>query len=399
MNDDVLPVILESVKEYFHKRYGDSKKIELALKRIEKSEATYLDANEYAVEVGIILAEAFGEKVKSAYLPDGRMYYNIAKRLVEETLKNNYALVSDYTVKVQEILNSKSRISLEAKRPTYNAKRVDGIIGRLANEEKYSDISWILKEPIIQFTQSVVDDAIRENASFHSDAGLSPKIIRRTSGKCCEWCQALVGTWEYGYEPQDVYRRHNNCRCTVDYYPGDGKKQNVWSKKITDAEQDERRIREQQKIDIMDNNRKVDKKEYEKLTEKLGEENIPRSLAKFQEMKYNDVEGYRALKDRAVWGNAEFPSKRSFDGHFKAHVKEFGNISKEKYRKLAASLLAKPTSKEVLGYETENRRVRYSRTDNIYVLGNPNTERITTMFKPENGEEYYNEEIAKDMDD
>ena len=38
-------------------------------------------------------------------------------------------------------------------------------------------------------------------------------------------------------------RRHENCRCVVEYDPGDGKKQNVYSKKWVDLEKKQERIR------------------------------------------------------------------------------------------------------------------------------------------------------------
>ncbi|WP_205422898.1 hypothetical protein [Granulicatella sp. zg-ZJ] len=71
--------------------------------------------------------------------------------------------------------------------------------------------------------------------------GLSPKIIRTHTGNCCDWCRNLAGVYDYPKVPKDVYRRHGNCRCTVDYKPGDGKKQNVWSKKIVDISKIEER--------------------------------------------------------------------------------------------------------------------------------------------------------------
>ncbi len=63
--------------------------------------------------------------------------------------------------------------------------------------------------------------------------GLKPKIIRRTTFKCCEWCDNLAGTYTYPDVPSDVYRRHENCRCTVIYDPADGSKtvQDMRSKK------------------------------------------------------------------------------------------------------------------------------------------------------------------------
>lgn len=37
--------------------------------------------------------------------------------------------------------------------------------------------------------------------------------------------------------PADVYRRHERCRCRVEYDPGDGRRQNVWDKKWTEDEE------------------------------------------------------------------------------------------------------------------------------------------------------------------
>ncbi len=53
-------------------------------------------------------------------------------------------------------------------------------------------------------------------------------------------------------------------------------------------------------IDIRDNNRKSDILEYRKIVDVLGVEKSPISLAEFQDLKYNDVERYKELKDRVV---------------------------------------------------------------------------------------------------
>ena len=135
-------------------------------------------------------------------------------------------------------------------------------------------------------------------------------------------------------------------------------------------------------IDIQDNNRKNDKAEYLEFTKKLDAKFVPISLAKFQELKHNDVEICKELKDRVVWSEAKFPSEKSLNGHFKFHGDEFANISKEQYQKAAASLLAEPVS---------------DHKNNIYALGNPKTKRITTMFRPKEGKEYYDGEVSKDL--
>lgn len=85
------------------------------LLKVESQKATYSTANNFAIEVGEILARALQSVVTADRLPDGKMYYNIAKRLLEPVLGNNYKTVADYVVKVQSDLNKKAKIGLNAK--------------------------------------------------------------------------------------------------------------------------------------------------------------------------------------------------------------------------------------------------------------------------------------------
>ena len=124
-------------------------------------------------------------------------------------------------------------------------------------------------------------------------------------------------------------------------------------------------------------------------------------MAEFQDLKYNDVERYKELKDRVVWSEAKCPSEKSLNGHFEKHAKEFvQNMTKEDYQKAAASLLSQPVDDATVGYETEEgRRVRYDKKNNIMAIGNGTAGgkiRINTMLRPEKGEEYYNENYDRD---
>ena len=397
MNDDVLPGLLKEVQAKFEAEFGKSKVVEDAFKKLKAKKATYFTANNFAIEVGEILARALQSVVTADRLPDGKMYYNIAKRLLEPVLGNNYKTVADYAVKVQSDLNKKAKIGLNVKKPVLNQDRIDGLINRLSSEDDFNKVKWILDEPVVNFTQAVIDDTIKINAEFQYSAGLNPTIERRTFGQCCKWCESLSGTYNYPHVPEDFYHRHQRCRCTIEYDPKNGKKQNSWSKKWYRSDSSELERRRKMNIDIQDNNRKSDRAEYLEFTKKLDAKFVPISLAEFQDLKYNDVERYKELKDRVVWSEAKFPSEKSLNGHFKSHGSEFANISKEQYQKAAASLLAEPVSEDILGYDTEFRRVRYDHKNNIYALGNPKTKRITTMFRPKEGKEYYDGEVSKDL--
>lgn len=245
MNDeiDVLPKLLQEVKKEFELSYGESEIIRNAFATLEAKKATYTTANEFAIEIGEILSKALGASISADKLPNGKMYYNIAQRLLTDVLGRNHELVSGYASDVQKNLNDKAKIGLKVQVPELNLDRIAGIVNRFSSEENFEDVSWLLGEPIVNFTQSIIDDSIQKNAEFHHRSGLQPEIVRKSYFHCCEWCQEVQGNYKYPRVPKDVYRRHQHCRCILDYDPKNGKTQNVWTKKWNsiDKERVERR--------------------------------------------------------------------------------------------------------------------------------------------------------------
>ena len=243
MENDVLPGILQEVQERFERDFGKSEIVKNAFAALKAKKATYKTANEFAIEIGDILSKALGASLSTEKLPDGKMYYNIAQRLLTDVLGRNHELVSGYASDVQKNLNDEAKIGLKVQVPELNLDRIAGIVNRFSSEENFEDVSWLLGEPIVNFTQSIIDDSIQKNAEFHHQSGLQPEIVRKSYFHCCEWCQEVQGSYKYPRVPKDVYRRHQHCRCIVDYDPKSGKTQNVWTKKWNsiDKERVERR--------------------------------------------------------------------------------------------------------------------------------------------------------------
>lgn len=230
MVEDIVPSLLKKIKSEFEGARLDSEVLKDLLSKLHNSKASYLDANQYAIEIGEILSKALGASLTNETLPDGKMYYNIAQRVLTDVLGRNHELVSDYAEQVQKNLNSEAKIGLAAQVPELNQDRIDGLVNRLASEESFDDVRWLLEEPVVNFTQSIIDDSIQKNAEFQHKSGLQPEIVRKSAYHCCEWCQEVQGTYKYPRVPKDIYRRHQRCKCTVDYDPKSGKVQNVWSK-------------------------------------------------------------------------------------------------------------------------------------------------------------------------
>lgn len=226
MEKDIVPGLLELIEKEFDEKTFNSDVLKKAIQSLKDKKATYKDAHEFAVELGDILAKVLNTHIAVDTLPDGKMYFNIADRILNTTLKKNHELITGYALDVQTELNYSAGLKIKGQAPKLNQHRIDGMIERLSLEE-FETIKWILDEPIKNFSQSIVDDTARANMTFQSKAGMQPKVKRVVVGNCCDWCKEIEGTYDYKDAPHNIYQRHRYCRCRVEYEPGDGKVQVV----------------------------------------------------------------------------------------------------------------------------------------------------------------------------
>lgn len=290
------------------------------------------------------------------------MYFNIAERILNQTLGKNHELISGYSTDVQQLLNDQANLKLAVQAPELNKDRIDGFVNKLSVAEDFADVAWVLDDPIINFCQSIVDDAIEKNAKFQFNAGLNPKINRRLGAyDACKWCTDLAGTYDYYDLPDEIYLRHQRCRCTVDYHPGDGRKQDVWSKAWREKA----------------NSAKIETRKQIGIPSASGENAFKKAF-----------------------------TKTNLDRHYEKHgIKEYPELTKRQYNDYALELVQSAIGDDILGYKTNSGAiVRYKVTSNDFVKGYPNSG-IATLFKPKNsnesGHRYYKrlEELEGIKDD
>lgn len=231
--DDVAPELWEQIEKRFRASVEEDDEIAQILKKIEKRTATHMESQRYAIRIGKHSAESLQDILVPEVLPDGKMYYNIAERTIRPAMELNREMILQTSTEIQEILNANAGIGMKAVEPDANEDRIEGIINRTCAEENFDSIKWILKAPIEAFAQSIVDDFIHANAEAQYRAGLHPKITRTLRGKGCKKCRELAGTYDYpdGLPEENVFMRHDNCKCLVTYDPGDGRRQNVHTKR------------------------------------------------------------------------------------------------------------------------------------------------------------------------
>ena len=222
MEKDVAPDLIKDILIEFNKKIKADTEIQSLLKKLSDVGVTHKDSHLYSHKLGKLLAKSFKEIIDYEKLPDGRMYFNIADRLVRQTYGQGYELVESYATKVQEILNAETGLRIKAVQSKINEDKLVGIIDRLSDAEEYKDIAWILDEPTVNFMDSVVDDFIMAQVEFHGKLGLKPKIKRMVLRPCCSWCEEKEGTYDYPV-PIEIYQRHRHCDCVVEYHPKDGR--------------------------------------------------------------------------------------------------------------------------------------------------------------------------------
>lgn len=148
-------------------------------------------------------------------------------------------------------------------------------------------------------------------------------------------------------------------------------------------------------------NRYSDKKQYKKYKEVMGEDS-PKTFAEFQEVKYNDSNGWTQLKTMfddirsgERWKNANFSTEKKLKRHLEKHLHEFGEITEEDYVNIARNLLSSPVRGEIEGFTSKlGFRFRYDKDTNNFAIGRADGY-ISTLYKPEKGYEQWLEEIEK----
>jgi hypothetical protein len=231
MATDVVPVLNERIQTSFQSEVMKDRRIAQITKRIRDGTATMTDGHDYAERLGEHLSKALTSNLTAETLPDGKLYYNIAKRTVTPALQNNYELTNEVAADIQKIIDKDAGIGLGTVKADFPEERVQGLIDMMTQEgiSLEDALAW-LDEPIINNSEAFFDDYVDTNATFRNDVGLKATITREVAFNCCDWCAELAGTYDYDKAPPDIYKRHKYCRCIVTY-KNERKAQNVWTKR------------------------------------------------------------------------------------------------------------------------------------------------------------------------
>lgn len=272
---DIGAELLEKIRAEFQSRCRADKYIQSVLKKIDGGTAEMEEVALLSKQLGFRGSQAIGAHVNVAALPGGKMYYNIADTILTGVLKDNYDVINSAAAECQKALDKTAGINITPQQAAFPTERVQAVVNAASVPDIAEEVMIRrMTAPAQNITESFYNDYVQKNVKLRSDAGLDCYIIRNDHGGCCKWCSKLAGKYHYPEDvPKDVYRRHDNCGCTVTYLNG-RKAQNVWSKtkwNISDEEleqmkkagsrQPARMVDNSAKSGIMGVGRKLDRRE------------------------------------------------------------------------------------------------------------------------------------------
>lgn len=192
--------------------------------KIRNNKANFNDTAKYSEIVSNYIAKVLQENVGNISSPMGKEY------VCKELLNAHYSTINDVLGKVQVSVDNQNNIHIRPQQAPFPAERVEQVAHSLEDATVPEEvIKRRSGSSVANVAKSFHDDFIKENADFRSKSGLKCYITRHSSGNCCKWCSSIAGKYSYKDAPHDVFRRHDNCNCTVTYENG-RQRQNVWTK-------------------------------------------------------------------------------------------------------------------------------------------------------------------------
>ena len=206
-----MPLTFNDVKHEIASAVNSDLRIGTLWKKLTVQGAGYNVAHDYALRVGVITG-----RVLKKYQPTDLAEWDL-EDLITGTLGLNHTMVATACAEAQKNINTKAHTGIRPQVPKFDGNRAFGLV---ATVKERGEIGPLFYDQVTNFSQNVVDQAIKDNAEVQSGAGLHPKIVRTAEANCCQWCEDLAGTYDYDEVRETgnpVWARHDNCRCLIEY--------------------------------------------------------------------------------------------------------------------------------------------------------------------------------------
>lgn len=205
----------EDIKEPFLTALNNDRRASYLIKEIEAGRGTYEMASEYAARVGDDLAKVLRARAPLVSIDEWDI-----DNLIPKSLGLDHSIVTYACENVQTGLNKDAGLGIKFQEPIFDSNRAYGLVTELRDNPEFTNIEASFYDQLANFSQNIVDDAIKANANVITGAGVKAYVVRATEAGACPWCDEVAGIYDYDEVKNggDVWRRHENCRCTIEFF-------------------------------------------------------------------------------------------------------------------------------------------------------------------------------------
>lgn len=201
----------QKLRAELDERIRGDKQLRKIAEKIANKTANFNDTAKYSEIVSNYIGTVLQENVGDISSPLAKEY------VCKELLKDQHSAINELFESVQVSIDEQNGIHIKTQKPKFPEERVDKVAHALEDPTvPLKTIKRRANAPVANVSKSFHDDCVKKNAQFRHDAGLKCYIIR-IGTKCCEWCTEVAGKYRFGEQPDGIFRRHDNCDCTIIY--------------------------------------------------------------------------------------------------------------------------------------------------------------------------------------
>lgn len=127
---DITPELQKSVLSDFYNMVEEDNKIQGILTGEDKR-ATLTQVSKQAERLGEYAVRSLKKNLTDKTLPDGTLYWNIAKGVIPPLMQEVQKVATDMAVRVQTREDKKAGIGLKPVRPPFNQERIEAVMNKV----------------------------------------------------------------------------------------------------------------------------------------------------------------------------------------------------------------------------------------------------------------------------
>lgn len=136
---DIVPKLQKSVLSDFYSMVEEDNKMQAILTGKDKR-ATLTQVSKHAERLGEYAVRSLEKNLTDETLPDGTLYWNIAKGVIPPLMREVQNLAIDMAVTIQKREDEKTGIGLKPVRPPFNQERIEAVMNKVVFLSKMPEV-------------------------------------------------------------------------------------------------------------------------------------------------------------------------------------------------------------------------------------------------------------------